>query len=49
LTTWIQDRLNDRANKKARVQSRGSEKAAKVEKAKAAGFDIDFEDIYERV
>jgi hypothetical protein len=49
LTTWIQDRLNDRANKKARVQVRDAEKKSKADKAKAAGFDIEFEDIYERV
>ena len=49
LTTWIQDRLNERANKKARVQARDAEKKSKADKAKAAGFDIEFEDIYERV
>lgn len=49
LTTWIQDRLNERANKKARVQARDTEKKSKADKAKAAGFDIEFEDIYERV
>ena len=49
LTTWVQDRLNERANKKARVQARDAEKKSKADKAKAAGFDIDFEDIYERV
>jgi hypothetical protein len=49
LTTWIQDRLNDRANKKARVQTRDAEKKSKADKAKAAGFDFEFDDIYERV
>ena len=49
LTTWIQDRLNERANKKARVQARDAEKKSKADKAKAAGFDFEFEDIYERV
>ena len=48
LTTWIQDRLNERESKKARAQMRKAEKSAKAEKAKKSGFDFEFDDIYER-